>query len=204
VLVGFFVMLFLLLASSIVLLRRNQRTGLTLSEVNPSLLNQSLEREITEGGALLSMSYLFYVFPEKIDYVYFELFEEVPIALVPRAAWPAKPTIRGVTSLADGYVGRAHAPPFFGIYYSAFGWVGAMISMSLLGVCMAWIYSLWKQVPHSIITQVTLAVCLGLLWELYHRGGLIWVLTNSFFTYAPIILVALLAGLTHQDRKRIG
>jgi predicted tellurium resistance membrane protein TerC len=101
-------------------------------------------------------------------------------------------------------VPRAHAPAFFGIYYAGFGVVGVAASMMGLGIVSAWIYKFWKNDPTVALTQVLLALWVGFLWELYHRGRMTWLLVNFSYYLRSVFLIAIFARLTINSGKKRG
>jgi hypothetical protein len=173
---------------SIVMLRSRNRIAFT-----PEALSGEVQREITDSGAAAGMMVLLSVFPDMNEFIHFQLFEELLIAPIPRALWPEKPRLRGVQNIAEQFVPRSHAPPFFGPYYAAFGYIGSILSMAILGAASGWIYSLWKRKQSSILRTVLLALWLALLWDLYHRGGLIWSIAKVVYAIGPILIIAWLA-----------
>lgn len=179
------VLILLMAMGSIVILRSRNRPKLTLAT-----LSAEVQREITDSGAATGMMVLLTVFPDMNEFVHGQLFEEMLIAPIPRALWPEKPRIRGVQNIAEQYVPRSHAPPFFGPYYAAFGYAGSIISMAIFGAASGWIYSLWKRQQDNILRAALLAVWLALLWDLYHRGGLVWSIVKVVYAIGPILVIA--------------
>ncbi len=178
----------LIAMGSIVMLRSRNQIPFT-----PNALSREVQREITDSGAAAGMMALLAVFPDMNEFIHFQLFEELLVAPIPRTLWPEKPRLRGVQNIAEQFVPRSHAPPFFGPYYAAFGYIGAILSMAILGAASGWIYSLWKRNQTNIFRVVLLALWFALLWDLYHRGGLIWGLTKVSYAMGPILIIAWLA-----------
>ena len=181
---------------SIVMLRSKNRLELT-----PGALSGEVQREITDSGAATGMMVLLAVFPDMNEFIHIQLFEELIIAPIPRALWPEKPRLRGVQNIAERFVPRSHAPPLFGPYYGAFGYAGSILSMAIFGAASGWVYSLWKRKQGSILQAVLLAVWIALLWDLYHRGGLIWSIAKIVYAIGPILIIAWLAKFrNHRNR----
>jgi oligosaccharide repeat unit polymerase len=189
-------LILLIAMGSIVMLRSRNRIALT-----PSKLSSEVQREITDSGAAAGMMVLLSVFPDTNEFIHFQLFEELLIAPIPRALWPEKPRLRGAQNIAEQFVPRSHAPPFFGPYYAAFGYLGAILSMAILGAASGWIYSLWKRKQRSLLRAVLLALWIALLWDLYHRGGLIWSIANVVYTLGPILIITWLAKF-HKPKNQ--
>jgi hypothetical protein len=186
----------LIAMGSIVMLRAKNRL-----EFTPDALSSEVQREITDSGAATGLMVLLTVFPEMNEFIQIQLFEELIIAPIPRALWPEKPRLRGVQNIAERFVPRSHAPPFFGPYYGAFGYAGSILSMAIFGAASGWIYSLWKRNQDAILQAVLLAVWIALLWDLYHRGGLIWSTVKIVYAIGPILTIAWLAKFrNHRNR----
>jgi oligosaccharide repeat unit polymerase len=200
-LITLFLLLFAVLAGSLVTLRSKQFDGLRVTDLNTSLIMDSVERDLTSGGAATGMMIIQRVFPEKTGFLYFQIFEEVLYALIPRIVWENKPAIRGVLNVAEQYVPKAHAPPIWAPYYAGFGLVGVAASMIVLGIASAWVYSVWLHTPKNVVSAVFLAVWLALLWEMYHRGGIAWSFVNLSYAIGPIMLVVFLAGGIRMNRS---
>jgi hypothetical protein len=183
----------LIAMGSIVILRSKNRLKLTTGA-----LSGEVQREITDSGAATGMMVLLTVFPDMNEFINIQLFEELLIAPIPRALWPEKPRLRGVQNIAEQFVPRSHAPPFFGPYYAAFGYAGSILSLAIFGAASGWVYSLWKRQQGSILRAVLLAVWIALLWDLYHRGGLIWSTVKVVYAMGPILVIAWLAKRHNQ------
>ncbi len=186
-----FLISFFFLAGMLVSLRRQYNTN--ISQLIKEQTFAGSERDLTTGGAVTGMMILLHVFPDKVGFLTGDIFKPLLYAPIPRIVWPDKPPARAILTVAEQFVPRAHAPPFFGPFYAGFGTLGVAVSMALFGVVSAWIYSLWQQQPNSGIARILLAIWVGFLWALYHRGGIVWIVVNTTYTMGPIFLVAILA-----------
>ncbi len=186
-----FLFSFALLAGGIVSLRGEYNTSPSQRVGDHAFLG--VERDLTKGGAANGMMILLQIFPDKVGFLTWDIFKPVLYMPIPRVLWPEKPSTSVIAEVAGRFVSNTHAPPIFGPFYAGFGVPGVVVSMALFGMVSAWIYSLWRQRAESGIAMVLLATWIGFLWTLYHRGGIIWIMTNTLYIFGPIFLVAILA-----------
>lgn len=186
---------FVLAAAALMILALSGTLVLSRGRLAPTLNSESVVEaaagEIMDRGAATGLMGVMYTFPGRAPHVGLTAVSDLLVAWIPRALWPAKPSLTPVQDLANLYVptAKAHAPGALGIYYAGFSVAGVVFIMMLYGGLAAYVYRLWQANPRDPFLQLFLAACPATIWTLVHRGPPTFALLVLLYNFGPVVTV---------------
>jgi hypothetical protein len=156
-------------------------------------LSAELSKRSTLSGLLVTVT----VFDRYAPFVGFKIFQEIPIAMIPRSFWPGKPTHSLFTNILTQYVPagqEAVTPGMLGIYYASFGLPGVFFVFLAFGVLNAFIYKRLMRHPSDKVWQIFFSNWFFFCLVISQRGSPAFFVMEYAYALGPITAVLWLSG----------
>lgn len=139
------------------------------------------------------------LYPDRIDYDYFNIYARIFIHPIPRLVWPDKPPLF-VSSwdefLFQSGISWGASEGVLGDLYIQLGLLGVMIGMFVFGASLKFLFAYLLKASTSVYMQMFYAVALGNLPSLIIQSGI-----SAFWKWMPFMLPGIVIAYWVTKRR---
>ncbi len=139
------------------------------------------------------------LYPDRIDYDYFQIYARIFIHPIPRIIWPEKPPLF-VSSwdefLFQSKITKGASESVLGDLYIQLGLLGVIIGMLVSGALWKFLFAYVKKVPSSGFMHLLYAVALGNIPSFIVQSGI-----SAFWKWMPFMIPGIVVAYWVAKRR---